>query len=374
MTRSIMIEHAHRRKKSPRTRPLKPLIVLFLGLMQLLWIALFYHSIGGVGESIARDLSSYQGSIDGLANTQFTWDLLTFETIAHRTFVYGEYLASIIFQITGALGGTAVGLHTATLTALTLMAVFLQLRRRAIPTFALLVTLACPFLFANLLLGNTRQLWGCIWILIFYAHTPIFEYFSKSKMQIRSYLRISLFFILIIITHLGSLVVFIALLTIDYISSKSTLETKNTVTIWKQAGGIFLVALVGTIVFYILGGAESLWRLQTKFDFYSSSKNLQSYPYLTGGFFYLVILPLSLDVFYSLKKQPSAKILRFAMLCICGLLLISFILPNSHALDRVLTSLFLLAYIRRLAVGPMQIELLTIPARLFIALFYMWTR
>lgn len=356
-----------------RIKRLDPLLILLLCLAQYAWLNFFY---GSVSPSVSRDLESYQSSINGLANEPFDWDLLSTETIARRTLVYGEYLASIVFQITGALGGTAVELHTATITTLTLAAIFLQLNRRPVSSSVALLTLACPFMFSNLLLGNTRQLWGCIWTLIFYWRTPLFGYFSKAGVARHAiFTRAAFFFILILGTHVGSLLIFVGVLLIDYLTATFAQEGGSGLAKFQQhAGGLALAFLIAVAAYGLLGDTEALWRLQTKFDFYTSERGLHSYPYLTGGFFYLIILPLSLDVFYFMKDDPLARDLRFSMACIWILLAMTFVLPISHALDRVLTTLFLLAYIRRLPVGGMQMESLMVPARLGAAVFYILTR
>lgn len=350
-----------------------PFVVLLMGLAQYLWLGYFYDSIA---ENISRDMESYRGSIEGLADEPFTWDLISAETIAHRTSVYGEYLASIIFQVTGALGGTPVELHTATITILTLTGIFFQLNRKPTASLALLLTLACPFLFSNLLLGNTRQLWACIWILLFYGRTPLFEFFAKNGVSRPTiYLRAAFFFLLILGTHMGSLLIFANVLVIDYLAATFAKDDRSKfASIRENVVGLAFAAAVGIAGYAFLGDGEALSGLQSKVDFYTSERGLHTYPYLTGGFFYLVILPLFLDVFNFLKRDLSTKAFRFSMSCIGVLLLIAIVLPFSHALDRVLTSLFLLAYVRRLSVGDMHIESIMVPARLGVAVYYILTR
>lgn len=358
---------------SQRRSSLNLFAILLLGIAQYYWINYFYAS---VSSNIARDLESYQGSIDGLGGEPFEWSLFSPEVILHRTFVYGEYFSSIIFQITGALGGSAIELHAATITMLTLICIYLQLNHRTSASFAVLMTLACPFLFSNLLLGNTRQLWGCILIFLFYGHTPLFEYFRNGSLsRLALTLRIALFLLLILGSHIGSIFVFVTVLVIDYLGSIYIKHGRPRLgTVVKHGGKFFLLATFILIGYGVLGQPDELWRIQSKLDFYSSEAGLHSYPYLTGGFFYLVILPLSVDVFHYLKRRPSSTPLRFPMMCIWFLIFMSFLLPISHALDRILTSLVLFCYVMRLTAGSLKNEYIYIFIRLSAAVYYIILR
>jgi len=361
------------RSVSPRRSSLPLLAILLLGTAQYYWINFFY---GSISSNIARDLESFQGSIDGLGGEPFGWDLFSLESIAHRTFVYGEYLASIIFQITGALGGTAVELHAATITTLTITCIYLQSNRKLNSSLVILLTLACPFLFANLLLGNTRQLWGCILILLFYGRTPIFEYFSKNSLSwIGLSIRIAAFSLLILGTHIGSILIFATILIIDYLGTvyikQQTLQLGALI---KHAGKPFLLAAIVLIAYVMQWQADELWRIQSKFEFYTSEKDLHSYPYLTGGFFYLVILPISVDIFRYIKGNLSNRPLRFLVICIWGLIFMSLLLPISHALDRVLTTLVLLVYVKRVEAGSLKNEYIYTSIRLLAAVYYIISR
>ncbi len=358
---------------TPQRSSLNFFAILLFGIAQYYLINFFFASISS---DIARDMQSYQASIDGLGGEPFEWDLFSPEVILHRTFVYGEYLASIIFQITGALGGSAIELHAATITTLTLTCIFLQLNRRANASLAALMTLTCPFLFANLLLGNTRQLWGCILILFFYWRTPLFEYFNSCHLsRLALFLRITLFSLIILGAHIGSIFIFGIILFIDYFNAVYTkYGVPQLGTLVKYGGKFFLFATVILIGYGILGQADELWRIQSKLDFYSSEKDLHSYPYLTGGFFYLVILPLSVDVFHYLKKKPSITPLRIPIMSIWLLIFMTFLLPISHALDRILTSLVLLGYVRRLTAGSLKNEYIYTFIRLSAAVYYIIVR
>jgi hypothetical protein len=354
---------------SPRGSSIPFLVILLLGTAQYYWIKFFY---GSISSNIARDLESYQGSIDGLGGETFEWDLFSLESITHRTSVYGEYLASIVFQITGALGGTAVELHAATITTLTFTCIYLQSNRKINSSLVILLTLACPFLFANLLLGNTRQLWGCILIILFYGRTPIFEYFSKNNLSwIGLSARIAIFSILILGVHIGSILIFSIILIMDCIFAVFRIQkTLRQGALIKHAGKPFLLAAIVVSSYVMQGQADELLGIRSKFEFYSSEKDLHSYPYLTGGFFYLVIIPISIDIFCYIKGNLSNRPLRFAAICIWGLIFMSWLLPISHALDRVLTSLVLFVYVKRVGVGSLKNEYIYTSIRLLSAVYY----
>jgi hypothetical protein len=357
----------------PRRSSIGFFAALLLSLAQYYFIKFFYASISS---DFFRDLQSYQTRIDDLSGESFKWDLFSPEVILHRTFVYDEFFYSIIFQITGALGGTAIELHAATITTLTLTCIFLQLNRRTNACFVLIITLACPFLFANLLLGNTRQLCACILILLFYGRIPLFEFFKNCGLsRLALFTRIALFSLVILGTHIGSIVIFATILVIDYFAALHIKYGEQPLGALVKGGGkLILFAAIIYIGHEALNQVDELWRIQSKLDFYSSEKGLDSYPYLTGGFFYLIILPLSVDIFHSLKRKPSIKTLRFPMMSIWFLIFLSFLLPISHALDRVLTSLLLLIYVRRLAVGSLKNEYIYVFIRLLAAAYYVNAR
>lgn len=357
----------------PRRSSLSFFAVLLLSFAQYYFIKFFYASISSDN---FRDLQSYQARVNDLSGVSFEWDLFSPQVILDRTFVYDEYFSSIIFQITGALGGTAIELHAATITTLTLTCIFLQLNRRTNACIVIIITLACPFLFANLLLGNTRQLWGCILILLFYGRIPLFEFFKNCRLSwFASFTRIALFSLVILGTHIGSIVIFAIILVIDYFAA---LYIKYGVpplsALVKSCGKLTLFAATIYIGYEALNQVDALWRIQSKIDFYSSEKGLDSYPYLAGGFFYLMILPLSVDIFHSLKRKPSIKTLRFPMMSIWFLIFLSSLLPISHALDRVVTSLALLTYVRRLAIGSLKNEYIYVFIRLLAAAYFINAR
>jgi hypothetical protein len=225
-------------------------------------------------------------------------------------------------------------------------------------------------------MGNTRQLWGCILILLFYGRIPLFEFFKNCGLsRLALIIRIALFSLVILGTHIGSIVIFVTILVIDYFGA---LYIKYGVpplgALVKSGGKLIFFAAIIYVGYEALNQEDELWRIQSKLDFYSSEKSLDSYPYLTGGFFYLMILPLSVDIFHSLKRKQSIKTLRFPMVSIWFLIFLSFLLPISHALDRVLTSLVLLTYVKRLAVGSLKNEYIYVFIRLLAAVYYINAR
>jgi hypothetical protein len=142
----------------------------------------------------------------------------------------------------------------------------------------------------------------------------------------------------------------------------------------KFFGRFILFAVVLFIGYKLLSQINWLSLIQSKFDFYWGEKELDSYPYLSGGFFYLVILPLSVDVFLYLRRKSSINPLCFVLLMVWFLICLTFMLPISHGLDRIITALLLLGYIKRLKMEGLRYEYIYTFIRLLALLYYIIVR
>jgi hypothetical protein len=346
--------------------------IVFCGIAQYLFINFFYASID---LSMARDLQSYQDIIDAVKDDPLSFSIFSLESILHRTLQLGEYFSSIIFQITGKFGVSAIKLHVATIIALTITCIYLQLNRITNASLVLIINLACPIIFSNLLLGNTRQLWGCILILLFYGRTPLFLYFKKiNRSWFEMIFRIALFLLILLGVHIGSALIFIIVLTIDYLSSIYIKHGFLNLHLYLWGGINFFIFSVVILIVFAIANHFGEGYLQPKVDFYLYGIDLHSYPYLTSGIFYLMLIPLSVDAFIFLKKNLSIKYLQFLMMCIWFLISASFLLPFSYALHRIITSLLFFAFVMRLRNGGLKNEYIYTFIRLIATCYYVVVR
>lgn len=347
--------------------------ISFITLVSFFWLKNFYTLIKH--ENI-KDMLAYQHSIDKLGNAIFSWDLLSPEVILNRTYNYGEYLASIIFQVTGLLGLSAITLHIITLLLLAVVYIYTQLKYKLKESLYILILVSCPILFSNLLLGNTRQIWGCIIIILFYGNIPLFEFFYKNNRIIffKLLFRVGIFCGLLVVTHIGSVIIFIVILLIDYwnnrLLNRNSLIDKK-VVLDKTSLYIFLALLL------ILIALSQFDEVQKKIYFYLNESGLDSYPYYIGGFFYLIILPLSLEIWANRNKNSESLRLIWKIIIsiiICSIIISTLFSQISHVLDRIITSLVLLFYFKKISTGSLQNELFYSQLRILACLYYLITR
>jgi hypothetical protein len=341
---------------------------------QALWLTVFFSHVNQV---YYKDIVAYQRLIDSFSGLLPTLDDFTVSAIVHRTKIYGEYMSSIVFQLSAHAGIGAVELQIGSICALTAVALFgrkMGVRAR----LAGYGTLVWPFIFGNLLLGNMRQLWALTLIVLFYRGKPLFGFFTiRKERTARMVVRMVLTMALIALVHIGSVFVFLLILICDY--------TNYAVEAVRSRGGdrtagplrrrVIAVAGVGLFVTfaYLFFGAA----FQAKIDYYTGRSALHIYPYLKSAFFYLMIVPLVGAVFFVRPLRGSnPQNTRVAAMFVLVLVCANIVAPPATAagVDRSVSSLCFLLFIARLEQFASGVELWLTSIRAVAGVYFVQTR
>ena len=347
-------------------------LIVIMGLLQYKFLLVFFEL---VDPKYFTDLGAYQSLIDGMSGDGLQLDMFSFASIQQRTLDYHEYIASLVFEVAAFCKISSIELHSLSIATISVATSILQLKLDPKKSLALLLTLSCPFIFSNLFLGNTRQIWGCALILFFYWKTPLFHFFQRKPFKFNyGFFRLATFSLLILMTHVGSAAVFVIVLIFDYIVAKF----KRHRTIDLSANKIVLIGifiLFGSISIYLIINSVIYQVFEIKASYYLE-ESLPPYPYLTGIFTYLVIGPLIVDCLFLMRKSLAIEEVRRILLLTLLVLCISWLLPSlSHTIDRVLTALFFLVYVKRFSIGLLGLEFkVFIPARFIALVFYLFSR